>query len=108
MRNRIKFLNQFAGFDLKHIKKIDVKFNPFHPNAANVREFYQGIAERKSIRSNTECTINAKVVCDKSDPLVTVQFADEHKLVINSKYLHSDHIIKLIKELKEQHKDEEL
>lgn len=108
MRSRIKFLNQFAGFNLKHIKRIDVKFNPFHQNAANLREFYQGVTERKVINSNPECSLKAKVVCDDSDPMVNVLFADEHKLVINSKYLESGHLLRLIKEIKEQHKEEKL
>lgn len=107
MRNRVKFLSEFAGFNLKHVKRIDVKFNPFHQNAASVREFYQGVCSKKSIKTNPECSLKAKVVSDNDDPLITVQFADDHKLVINGKYLQSYHLLKLLKELKEQHKDEE-
>lgn len=106
MRTRAKFVKEIFNFSLKNIKRVEVKFNPFHPNAANVREFYQGVTDRKILRTNLETITKADIVCDKSDPLVTVQFLDNHKLVLNSKYLDSDHIVKLIKQFEELHKDE--
>lgn len=106
MRTRRKFIAEILGFSLKNIKKLEVKFNPFHPNAGNVREFYQGVTAKKSLKTNLETITKASIVTDSSDPLVTVQFTDNHKLVLNSKYLESNHIVKLIKQFEELHKNE--
>lgn len=104
---RSKFVSEVADFTLQHIKRIEVKFNPLHPNAANVREFYQGVTDKKSIKSNRECILKAKVVSDQSDPEITVQFEDDHKLMINAKHLEASHFLKLLKQFKVLHKNEE-
>lgn len=107
MRTRAKFVAEFANkFTLKDIKRVDIKFNPFHPNSGNVREFYHAITDRKALRSNPECVTKSHIVCDTSDPLVTVKFNDNHKLVINGKYLESNHFVKLIRHFQAIHKDE--
>lgn len=106
MRTRAKFVSEILGFSLKNIKRLEVKFDPFHPNAGNVREFYQGATDRKKLMTNPETITKAEIVSDNSDPLVTVQFIDNHKLVINSKYLESNHIAKLIKQFEQVHKHE--
>lgn len=106
MRTAAKFIGEVKNFSLKHIKRLEVKFDPFHPNAASIREFYYGVATKKRLKTNIECITRAQVVSDRSDPLVTVQFQDDHKLVINSKYLESNHIVKLIKQFEGIHKDE--
>lgn len=106
MRTRQKFIKALLGFSLKNVKRLEVKFDPFHPNAGNVREFYQGVTYKKALKTNPELITKANIVCDRSDPLVTVQFADNHKLVINSKYLESNHIIDLIRQFEATHKNE--
>lgn len=106
MRTRVKFIQALSGFSLKNLKRLEVKFDPFHPNAANVREFYQGATGKKALRTNPECITKAEIVSDRSDPLVTVQFVDNHKLVLNSKYLESNHILDLIRQFESIHKDD--
>lgn len=105
MRTRAKFVAEVFDFSLKNIKRLEVKFDPFHPNSGNVREFYQGSTTKKALKTNPECITRAQVVCDQSDPLVTVQFQNNHKLVLNSKYLESNHIVKLIKQFSAIHQD---
>lgn len=106
MRTRTKFLKEVYQLSLKNIKRLEVKLDPFHPNALNVREFYQGVTGKHRLKSNPECITKAVIVCDQSDPLVTVQFQNNHKLVLNSKYLESGHIVRLIRQFGEIHKDE--
>lgn len=106
MRTRAKFVREIFNFSLKNIKRLDVRFDPFHPNAGNVREFYQGATIKKFLKTNPECITGATVVSDRSDPLVTVQFRNNHKLVINSRHLESGHIARLIKQFSEIHKDD--
>lgn len=105
MRTRAKFVQEVArNFTLDGIRRIDVQFNPFHPNAGNVREFFHSLSQKKITRSNPECVTKAKVVCDSSDPKVTVLFNDDHKLHIDGKYLESGHFIKLIRHFRILHK----
>lgn len=106
MRTGYKFANELFKLNLKNIKRLEAKFNPFHPNAAAIREFYFGVSTKKISKTNVECILKATVVTDKSDPLVTVQFQDNHKLVINCKYLESPHIPKLIRQFEIGHQDE--
>lgn len=106
MRTRAKFVRTLAEFSLKNVKRLEVKFDPFHANAGAVREFYQGATFKKALRTNPECITKVEVVCDQSDPLVKVQFVDNHKLVLNSKHLEPNHIIALIKQFETLHKDE--
>lgn len=105
MRTRAKFISEAVGFSLKNIKRLEVKFNPFHPNALNVREFLAYATDRKALRTNPTCVSKVQVVADDSDPLVTIQFNNNHKLVLNTKYLESSHIIRLTKQFEEIHKD---
>lgn len=105
MRTGQKFIHEIFGFSLKNIKRLEVKFDPFHKNAASVREFYQGATIKKRLKTNVECLTRAQVVCDNSDPLVIVQFKNDHKLVINSKYLESNHIVKIIKQFEATNQD---
>lgn len=105
MRPRAKFVQEALGFSLKNIKRVEVKFNPFHPNALSVREFLASTCTQRSIRTNPTCVSKVQVVSDDSDPLVTVQFNNGHKLMLNSKYLESSHLVKLTKQFEEIHKD---
>lgn len=107
MRTRAKFLGEIVGFSLKNIKRLEVKFDPFHPNAPNIREFYFGATGKQPLKTNLECITRAQVVADGSDPLVTVQFQDNHKLVLNGKYLESGHVIKLIRQFEALHTEVE-
>uniref|UniRef100_A0A6G1SNA8 Large ribosomal subunit protein mL53 n=1 Tax=Aceria tosichella TaxID=561515 RepID=A0A6G1SNA8_9ACAR len=106
MRTRQKFLSELLGYSLKNIRRLEVKFDPFHPNSPNVREFWAGITDRKALKTNPELITKATIVSDQSDPLVTVHFVDNHKLVINGKYLESGHFLQLIKQFGASHQDE--
>lgn len=106
MRTRAKFVHEILNFSLKNLKRLEVKFDPLHQNAGNVREFYHGATTKKFPKTNPECVTKASVVCDRSDPLVTVHFQNNHKLVINSKYLESGHIVRIINQFSQIHKDD--
>lgn len=98
---------ELVGLSLKNVRRLEVKFDPFHPNAANVREFYQGATSKKPLKTNPECLFKAQIVCDRSDPLVTVQYQDNYKMVINSKDLESNEIVKIIKQEESLHREQE-
>lgn len=103
MRTRAKFAAKLVNFTLKDIKRLEVKFDPFHKNAENIREFYHGATHQRALRTNPECIYKATIVSDRSDPLITVKFQDNHDLVINSAHLESTHILQLIDQFKLKH-----
>lgn len=106
MRSRAKFIQQILGFSLKNVRRLEVKFDPFHPNAHNVREFWAGITDKKALKTNSEIITRARIVCDGSDPLVTVQYRDNHKLVLNGKHLESGHFLQLIRQFEAIHQND--
>lgn len=99
-------MQELVGFSLRHIKRIDVKFDPFHPNANAVREFYQEATTRRRLKVSPEIVTRAQVVSDSSDPLVTVHFENNHKLALNSKHLEAAHIVKLIKKFEQVNRND--
>lgn len=104
--DRINLVRELVDFSLKQVRRIEVKFDPFHANAAAVREFYQEATARRRLKASPEIVTRAQVVCDNSDPLVTLQFANNHKLVLNAKHLQAAHIVKLIKKFEQVNKDD--
>lgn len=106
MRTRAKFISELFGFSLKNIKKLEAQFDPFHPNAPNVREFWAGVTDKKALKTNPECVVKTQIVSDRSDPLITIQFKDNHRLVLNGKHMESGHFIQLIRQFETIHKHE--
>lgn len=106
MRTRAKFLRELIGYSLKNVRRLEVQFDPFHSNAASVREFWHGITDRKALRTNPEVVTKTKIVCDNSDPLVKVQFVDNHRLILNAKYLESGHLLQLIRQFGAAHQND--
>lgn len=105
MRTRAKFLKELLGYSLKDIRRLEVQFDPFHPNAASIREFWFGITDRKALKTNPQVVTKTKIVCDRSNPLVTVYFNDSHKLVLDGKYLESGHLLQLIRDFGASHNE---
>jgi hypothetical protein len=105
MRTRQKFLTELLGYSLKNVRRLEVKFDPFHPNAPNVREFWAGITDKKALKTNPELVIKTTIVSDQSDPMVRVEFVDNHKLILNGKYLESPHFLQLIRQFGVSHQD---
>lgn len=106
MRTRSKFVKALAGYSLKNIKRIELKFDPFHQNALNVREFWAGVTDYKQLKTNKQVITKAQVVSDGSDPLVTVHYVDNHKLVLNGKHMESSHFLEVIEKFARSHQNE--
>lgn len=106
MRSKLKFMKDVVTLSLRNIKRLEVQFDPFHPNASSIRTFYAGVTTKKRLKTNPECVFRAQIVDDNSDPLITVQFKDDHKLILNGRYLEPSHFVQLIQEFEAIHKDE--
>ncbi|KAJ3657763.1 hypothetical protein Zmor_009546 [Zophobas morio] len=68
---------QLKKVNLKPVKKIQVQFDPFHPNAVTARDFLFHITTPKVLESNLNCVIKPNVVCDRSEPEIKVDLLEK-------------------------------
>ncbi|KAB0800796.1 hypothetical protein PPYR_06535 [Photinus pyralis] len=68
-----KQLNQI---NLKPVKKIQVQFDPFHPQSHIPREFLFHITTPKVLTTNYNCSVKTNVVCDRSDPWIKLDLVE--------------------------------
>ncbi|KAJ8922811.1 hypothetical protein NQ315_007846 [Exocentrus adspersus] len=78
-----KQLNQV---NLKPVKRIQVQFDPFHPNAVTARNFLFHITSSKVTETNLDCLIKTNVVCDRSEPHIKIDLleAGSIKFLLNN------------------------
>ncbi|XP_044255246.1 39S ribosomal protein L53, mitochondrial isoform X2 [Tribolium madens] len=69
-------VKQLKSVNLKPVKKIQVQFDPFHPNAVTARDFLFHISTPKVIETNLNCVIRPNVVCDRSEPEIKIDLVD--------------------------------
>ncbi|KAF2904761.1 hypothetical protein ILUMI_01412 [Ignelater luminosus] len=69
-------VKQLDLVNLKPVKKIQVQFDPFHPQAETVRDFLFHITGPKVAATNLKCAIKTNIVCDRSDPFIKVDLAE--------------------------------
>ncbi|RZB40399.1 39S ribosomal protein L53, mitochondrial [Asbolus verrucosus] len=67
---------QLKLVNLKPVKKIQVQFDPFHPNAVTARDFLFHISTPKVTETNLNCIIKSNVVCDRSEPEIKIDLLD--------------------------------
>ncbi|XP_070494486.1 large ribosomal subunit protein mL53 [Chironomus tepperi] len=65
---QIKLLN------FRAVNRVTVKFDPFHENANNTRDFLHAISTTKVSQTNPSCLVKTDIVCNRDKPLITFQF----------------------------------
>nr|CAI5834051.1 unnamed protein product [Callosobruchus analis] len=77
---------QLKLVNLKPAKKIQIQFDPFHPNAVTARDFLFHISNPKVLDTNIKCAIKTNIVCDRSEPQIKIDLADSGsiKLLLNN------------------------
>ncbi|XP_050298186.1 39S ribosomal protein L53, mitochondrial [Anthonomus grandis grandis] len=73
---------QLKQVNLKPVKKIQVQFDPFHPQAVTAREFLYHINTPYVQDTNLNCLIKANVVCDRSEPEIKIDLLDSGTIKI--------------------------
>ncbi|KAK5644084.1 hypothetical protein RI129_007929 [Pyrocoelia pectoralis] len=73
-----KQLNQI---NLKPVKKIQVQFDPFHPQSHIPREFLFHITSPKVVTTNYNCLVKTNIVCDRSDPWIRFDLLEPGKSI---------------------------
>ncbi|XP_018572041.1 39S ribosomal protein L53, mitochondrial [Anoplophora glabripennis] len=67
---------QLKLINLKPVRRIQVQFDPFHPNAITARDFLFHISSPKVVETNLNCVIKTNVVCDRSEPQINIDLQD--------------------------------
>ncbi|XP_019866169.1 39S ribosomal protein L53, mitochondrial [Aethina tumida] len=67
---------QLKQINLKPVKRINVQFDPFHPNAVTARDFLWHITSPKVAETNLNCIVKTNVVCDRSQPEIKIDLVD--------------------------------
>uniref|UniRef100_A0A8D8RYP2 Large ribosomal subunit protein mL53 n=1 Tax=Cacopsylla melanoneura TaxID=428564 RepID=A0A8D8RYP2_9HEMI len=65
-------IKQRKMLNLKPVKRIVFKFDPFDENCINVRRFMFHFNIRKVLKTNPICSVKTDVVCDRSEPVINV------------------------------------
>ncbi|XP_043262760.1 39S ribosomal protein L53, mitochondrial [Colletes gigas] len=95
---------QLRTLSLKPVKSIQIKFDPFHENALQTRNFFFQITTPKIIATNAHCIVKPQIVSDQSEPTVTMKlisgdnviFKGAHLSCLNMLELYNKHITPLV------------
>lgn len=61
---------------LKPVKRITFKFDPFHPQATSCREYLFLISNEEIRETNPDCALRTEVVDTRDDPTITVELGE--------------------------------
>ncbi|XP_033210104.1 uncharacterized protein LOC117168500 [Belonocnema kinseyi] len=107
-------IKQLKTINYKPAKKITVQFDPFHERATEMRKLMFYLTGPKYANTNPACLLKTNIVCDRSEPLVTVDLVSGEKVVMKCNnltlvevlQLYNKHVTSLVP--REQEKDEDL
>ncbi|XP_075213151.1 mitochondrial ribosomal protein L53 [Lycorma delicatula] len=87
---------QINSLNLKPVKRILLKFDPFTPESVETRSFLYSITSKKARDSNPACPIKTEVLCDRSEPSVHFQLTNGESVIFKSKNLTALEMLKLV------------
>ncbi|CAG2123442.1 unnamed protein product, partial [Medioppia subpectinata] len=64
--------NELKLVTLKSVKRVDVRFDPFHRNVSSIRQFLTAISSSKTRATNPKCGLKTEVLSKREEPTVTV------------------------------------
>ncbi|XP_066146390.1 large ribosomal subunit protein mL53 [Euwallacea fornicatus] len=100
---------QLKLINLKPVKRIKVKFDPFHEKARVARDFLYTINTPFVQDTNLSCAIRADVVCDRSEPEIKIDLIDSGSIRFLANNLTVLEILQLFnKHVSSQVKEEEV
>lgn len=68
---------QLKVVDLRPLKRIEYKFDPFHESAKHVRELSYHLSIPKIRDTNYKCVFKTNIVCDRSPPEVNCKLGKD-------------------------------
>ncbi|KAF0773961.1 39S ribosomal protein L53, mitochondrial [Aphis craccivora] len=78
---------QTLQLNLKPVKKVLVKFDPFHQNSAVARNFMYYLLSPKVIQTNPQCLVRNEVVNDRSESTVDVSLVNGESVLFKCQNL---------------------
>ncbi|XP_032667791.1 39S ribosomal protein L53, mitochondrial [Odontomachus brunneus] len=88
-------LKQLRSVNLKPVKRINVRLDPFHENVKPTRDFLFYITGSKTLATNPYCSLKTEIVCDRSDPSVTFSLQSGEKVIFKTGLLTCLNILEL-------------
>lgn len=86
---------QLKAINYKPAKRITVQFDPFHEKARTVRDFLTYVTAPVYVKTNPACIFKTSVVCDRSEPSVTVDLVSGGKVVMKCNNLTTLELLQL-------------
>lgn len=71
---------QLTKVNMKPVKKVHYKFDPFHPNPHSIMQVMSHLSVEKIQKSNPKCLWKTEVVCDRSEPTLTLELNEGDSL----------------------------
>ncbi|XP_046824844.1 uncharacterized protein LOC124426779 [Vespa crabro] len=78
---------QLKEINLKLVNRIIVQFDPFHENVTETRKFLFYISAPRILKTNPFCILKTKIVCDRTEPIVTFDLVSNNKVIFKCKNL---------------------
>ncbi|XP_021931324.1 39S ribosomal protein L53, mitochondrial [Zootermopsis nevadensis] len=86
---------QLRFVNLKPLKKVIVKFDPFDKNVTETREFLFSLTGSKILATNLNCKIKTEILCDRSEPSITFTLNSKEVIVFKSGNLTNLELLQL-------------
>lgn len=87
---------QVKLINLKPVRRVLLKFDPFTKEATETRLFLYNISQPKVRGTNPSCPIKTEVLCDRSDPSVYFKLINGESVLFKCKNLTALEMLKLV------------
>jgi len=98
---------QLSKVNMKPVKKIHYKFDPFHPKPHSIMQVMTHLSSEKIQKSNPKCLWKTEVVCDRSEPTLTLELNEGNSLMFKTANLQVLEILSTMNEYVLPHVKEE-
>jgi len=75
---------QLKKINMKPVKKVHYKFDPFHPKPHSIMQVMTHLSSEKIQKSNPKCMWKTEVVCDRSEPTLTLELNEGDSLMFKT------------------------
>jgi len=75
---------QLKTVNMKPVKKVHYKFDPFHPKPHSIMQVMFHLSAEKIQKSNPKCLWKTEVVCDRSEPTITLELNEGDTLMFKT------------------------
>lgn len=90
-----KIIKERKLINLKPVKRIVFKFDPFDENCVNSRKFMWHFNTRKVLKTNPLCIVRTDIVCDRSEPVIDVSLTNGESIHFKTRNLNEVELMEL-------------